>query len=88
MPQADYVTVDVARDGGPSCQHYGITPRVVLNVFPLAELTGIPRPAARPRGSRQPSYVSMYWFSISLGASCAASKTRFARLRNCRTRRV
>jgi glycosyltransferase involved in cell wall biosynthesis len=42
----------------------GITPHVVLNVFPLADLEGVARPAARRRGPM----TELVWLSATVGA--------------------
>jgi len=64
LPQAAYVTATSRAMAAHLASSYAITPRVVLNVFPLAELTGIPRPAARPRGQT----TELVWMSATLGA--------------------
>jgi glycosyltransferase involved in cell wall biosynthesis len=64
LPQAAYVTATSRAMAAHLASSYAITPRVVLNVFPRAELSGIPRPAARPRGQT----TELVWMSATLGA--------------------
>jgi glycosyltransferase involved in cell wall biosynthesis len=64
LPQAAYVTATSLAMAAHLASSYGITPRVVLNVFPLAELSGIPRPATRLRGQT----TELVWMSATLGA--------------------
>ena len=64
LPRAAYVTATSLAMAAHLASSYAIRPRVVLNVFPLAELSGIPRPAARPRGQT----TELVWMSATLGA--------------------
>ena len=64
LPAAAYVTATSLSMAAHLARSYAITPRVVRNVFPLAELTGVPRPAARLRGRT----TELVWISATLGA--------------------
>ena len=64
LPRAAYVTATSLAMAAHLARSYSITPRVVRNVFPLAELSGIPRPAARLHGQT----TELVWMSATLGA--------------------
>jgi glycosyltransferase involved in cell wall biosynthesis len=64
LPKAAYVTATSIAMAAHLSRSYAITPRVVRNVFPLAELSGMKRPAARPHGRT----TELVWISATLGA--------------------
>jgi glycosyltransferase involved in cell wall biosynthesis len=64
LPRASYVTATSRAMAAHLARAYGIRPHVVLNVFPLADLHGIARPAARTRGPR----TELVWLSATVGA--------------------
>lgn len=64
LPQASYVTATSHAMAAYLANAYGIAPHVVLNTFPLAELHGVARPAARGRGPT----IELVWVSATVGA--------------------
>lgn len=64
VPQASYVTATSHAMAAYLENAYRIAPHVVLNAFPLAELSGVPRPAARGRGPT----TELVWMSATIGA--------------------
>jgi glycosyltransferase involved in cell wall biosynthesis len=64
LPGAAHVTATSKAMATYLAGIYSIEPRVVLNVFPLTELSGIPRPAARAHRET----TELVWMSATLGA--------------------
>ena len=63
LPGAAYITATSRAMANHLAGVYGVKPRVVLNVFPLDELRGIPAPRARRRAET----VELVWMSATIG---------------------
>jgi glycosyltransferase involved in cell wall biosynthesis len=63
LPGAAYVTATSEAMATYLARTYGISPHVVRNVFPLAELHGITPPGSRPRRAS----LELVWISATIG---------------------
>jgi len=63
LPQASYVTATSHAMAAHLADAYAIAPHVVHNVFPLADLDGVARPAARMHGP----LTELVWLSATVG---------------------
>lgn len=63
LPRAAYITATSHAMAAYLARTYGVAPHVVRNVFPLAELAGIPAPGSRARRAS----IDLIWMSATIG---------------------